>query len=286
MQTNGTVVKLVLFDLDGTIYLGDKLLPGVKKLLRRLRGAQIDYGFMTNNSSRSPEQYLRKLRRLGLTVTSRNIITSAQASCLMLRDLELGPEIFILGTRQFRNYLARQGYRHRTEKATAVLVGFDMELNHRDLTTATRLVLNGLPLVASHTDVLCPSPDGPLPDAGMFLAAIKKATATNPCAVAGKPHRWIVQVVCERFQVKPRDILIVGDRLETDIRMAHKYRMKSVLVTSGVTTRSQVRKSRYRPDLIVDSLGQLADEYWLAKLGWMAQQRPRSGPKYTGRLGN
>jgi len=252
-------LKLILFDLDGTIYLGDKLLPGVKPLLRRLRTAGLDYGFMTNNSSRSPRQYLQKLRRLGLDVTPPNIITSAEATCLMLADLNLGPDIFILGTTAFRKYLASQGYCHQEKHPDAVLVGFDLQLTHKNLTTATRLVLDGVPLLASHTDVLCPSPAGPLPDAGMILAALKKATGLAPKHIAGKPHRWIVKLACRNFNAKPSQTLIVGDRLETDIRMAHMHKMRSVLVTTGVTKAAAVAKSPYKPDLVLNSVAQLTD---------------------------
>lgn len=262
-------VKLVLFDLDGTIYLGGRLLPGVKKLLRKISRVGLNYAFMTNNSSVNPDNYLEKLKKLGLAATPKNIITSCEATCLMLGDLGLGPKIFVLGTRRFREYLARNGYYHEEDHPSAVLVGFDLELTYEKLTRATRLVADGVPLVASHPDAVCPSADGPLPDAGMLLGAIKAGTGAVPRAVAGKPNRWIVAVARKHFNIKAGEIVIVGDRLQTDMRMARKFRMKSVLVLSGVTRAWEVKKSRIKPDVVVGSVSELTNKYWFGKLGWL-----------------
>lgn len=261
--------KLILFDLDGTLYIGGKLLPGVRKLLRKLSRTGIDYGFVTNNSSVAPSDHLLKLRKLGLDAEPKNVITSSEATCLMLQDLQLGPEIFVLGTRRFEKYLAGRGYRHNQLNPSAVLVGFDLELTYEKLTLATRLILKGLPLVASHPDVFCPSPDGPLPDAGMLLAAIKAATGVRPKAIAGKPNRWIVKVAREHFNVKSGEIVVVGDRLATDMQMARKHKMKSVLVMSGVSSRQDLKRSKYKPDLVVSSVARLTDKFWFGKLGWI-----------------
>jgi len=261
--------KLILFDLDGTLYIGGKLLPGVKKLLRRLSKANIDYGFMTNNTSIAPADYLLKLQKLGLYAVPENLITSEEATCLMLQDLKLGPEIFVLGTKRFKKYLAAQGYHHNHTNPDAILVGFDLELTYEKLTTATRLITKGVKLVASHPDVVCPSSDGPLPNAGMLLAAIKAATAVNPVAIAGKPNRWIVKVAKQHFNIKSSEIVIVGDRLATDMRMARRYKMKSVLVLSGVTKAADIKKSRYKPDIVVSSVAQLVDKCWFGRLGWI-----------------
>ena len=259
-------VKLVLFDLDGTLYIGDRLFPGAKRALRKLHGAGIDYAFMTNNSSISPSDYLLKLKNFGVNTDIKNIITSSEATCLMLDNMQLGSDIFIFGTKSFREYLRSHGYQHTETNPGAVLVGFDLELTYEKLIKATRFVANGVPLVSSHPDAVCPSPDGPIPDAGMLLAAIKAGTGVKPKAIAGKPYRWIVKVAQQHFDVKLSEIVIVGDRLETDIRMGQKYRMKTVLVLSGVTKASEVKKSRFKPDIVIPSVAQIADNNWLDKL--------------------
>ena len=248
-------VKLVLFDLDGTVYLSGKLIPGAKRFLSRLRRDGVSYGFMTNNSSVCPSGYLRKLRGIGLDVGRENIITSAEASVLMLDDFGVGQNIFVLGTKAFKRYLSSCGYYHNCDEAEAVLVGFDMELRYESLCEAVRLIARGVDYYASHPDVVCPSSSGPLPDAGALLAALRVSTGAKPKAIAGKPNRWIVKLACNRFGVKPKNIMIVGDRLQTDIRMANRFGMRSALVLSGVTSRSELNASRYKPDIVVESIG-------------------------------
>ncbi len=248
-------VKLVLFDLDGTIYISGKLIPGAKRFLRHLKSTGIEYGFMTNNSSIGPIHYLHKLQSLGLDVSPKNIITSAEAATIMLNDFNISGDIFILGTKSLKKYLSERGYFHRPKKAKAVLIGFDTELKYEDLRDAVRLITAGIPYFATHPDVICPSADGPLPDAGAILSAIKTATGIKPKAIAGKPNRWIVKLACRNFSVKTQNIMIIGDRLQTDIRMANRYKMKSALILSGVTDKKHLQTSKYKPDLIVNSIG-------------------------------
>lgn len=269
MRAEKMTAKLVLFDLDGTLYLGQKLFPGIKGLLKKILNAGLEYGYMTNNTSIDPAEYLRKLHKLGLNAQPKNIITSAEATCLMLNDLQLGPDIFVLGTKSFKKYLASKGYHHNEISPTAVLVGFDLELTYKKFTQATRFIAKGLPLVASHSDLVCPSPDGPLPDAGMLLAAIEAGTGVKPKAIAGKPNLWIVKIAKQHFNVHSSEIILVGDRLKTDIRMANKYKMRSVLVLSGVTKAADIKSSRYKPDIVVSSVAELVDKYWFGKIGWI-----------------
>lgn len=259
---NTPTIKLVIFDLDGTVYLGGKLIPGAKRFLKKLDAAGIDYAFMTNNSSIAPGQYRTKLRNLGLRVTPNNVLTSCQATCLMLTELNLGPEIFLLGTKKFQNYLAKQGYTHTDRDPKAVIIGFDKELTFEKFTTAIRLVDKGVPLLASHPDVLCPSPDGPLVDAGCILAAIKAATNVTPIAIAGKPHRWIIKLARQNFNVKPSQIAVVGDRLQTDMKMAKRYKMHSILTLTGVTKQHHLKASSIKPDLVVKSIAELTEKFW------------------------
>lgn len=260
------MTKLILFDLDGTLYLGGKLIKGVRPLFKRLQKNNIPYAFMTNNSSIGPADYLKKLKALNLPATRKNILTSCEATDLMLKDLNLGPKIYVLGTKKFIKYLESVGYEHTNKKPSAVLVGFDKELTFDKLTTATRFVHLGVPLVASHPDLECPSPDGPLSDAGMLLAAIYSSTGVKPKAIAGKPNRWIVKLARQKFGVKNTEIAIVGDRMATDIKMAHKFKMKGILTLSGVTKRSDIKRFPHRPDMIINSVDDLKDDKIFAKL--------------------
>ena len=262
-------VKCVLFDLDGTLYLGGKKLPGASELLQSLKDNNLNFGFMTNNSSIAPPQYLEKLLKLGFDAKSENIITSAQATLLMLDELKLGSNYYILATTAFREYLAQNGYNHDEDNPAAVLLGFDQEFDYHRFTAATRCLDRGLPLLASHPDVVCPTPDGPLPDAGAILAAFKAATGVTPLAIAGKPNKWIVELACRNFNCTPAEIIVIGDRLATDIRTGCEHNMRTVCVLSGVTKRQDIPDSPWRPALVVDSVADLVDMKLFAQQGWL-----------------
>ncbi len=253
--------RVVLFDLDGTLYLGGKLLPGARALLSKMQSVGIEHGYMTNNSSIAPCQYVKKLDKLGLPAEPSRIITSCEATVRMLDHLALGRGLFVVGTTFFRDYIEDNGYHHTEDNPSAVLIGFDLELTHRRLMVATRLVAAGVPLLASHPDVVCPSPDGPIPDAGMILAAIKAGTGVTPVDIAGKPSRWMLEVASQHFGVGLEDITIVGDRLETDMRMGCEHGLKTVLVLSGVTRSDSLGRSPFQPDLVVDSVADLLENH-------------------------
>jgi len=255
--------KLILFDLDGTLYLSGVLYPGVRELIEKLSHSCLQYGFLTNNSMIGPDDYYRKLKDLGLILTPHNVVTSCEASCLMLEGMNLGPDIYILGTQKFRAFLESQGYRHTVDQPSALLIGFDTELTYQKLTEAARLVLAGVPIVASHPDTICP---GDLPDAGLLLEyfkAVKPGTIIQ--AIAGKPHHWLVELLEQRFQVKRNEIIMVGDRVQTDMRFAANFGMRSVLVLNG---QPQPELGDIQPDAIVPNIAQLLDEFWPENLGW------------------
>ncbi len=259
MLTDTHHIKLVLFDLDGTIYLSGRLIPGAGEFLQKLKNLGIQYGFMTNNSSIGPEDYLQKLIKLQIGADSGNIVTSAEASSLMLREFGIESRIFLLGTMALKKYFAGMGIEHTAANPEAVLVGFDTEMEYDSFRDAVRLIIGGTPYFATHPDILCPSSDGPLPDAGTFLSAIKTATGVKPKDIAGKPNRWIVKLAREKFGVKSNEILLVGDRLETDIKMANKYNMHSALVLSGVTNKIDLKTSKTNPDIVADSIADLIE---------------------------
>jgi HAD superfamily hydrolase (TIGR01450 family) len=263
------IPKLVLFDLDGTLYVSGTLIKGAGELLNKMSDSGIRYGFMTNNSSVNPDDYLEKLCRIGLPAVPQNIITSCQATILMLQEWEVGQNLYIVGTERFKKYLAEHHYFHDDQKPSAVLVGFDLELTFEKLTRAVRFLTNGVPLFASHPDVVCPSSAGPIPDAGMVLAALLAGSGVYPKAVAGKPNKWILQVAQQQFHIDLEDTVIVGDRLVTDISMANQFGMRSALVLSGVSKRSDLEKSDCKPTIVVSSVEQLINSYWFNHPVWI-----------------
>ena len=255
--------KLMLFDLDGTLYLDGVPYPGAIELIEKLRHSDIEYCFLTNNSSISPPDYCEKLRRIGFPLDPRNVLSSCEAAVYMLRKLHVGPELYLLGTERFRRWMEGQGLIHTLDKAQALLVAFDKELDYKKLLEATSLVLAGKPIYATHPDPVCPPG---LPDAGMLLAYFQAAKpGTIIQAIAGKPHRWLCDVLQERFGVPPESMVMVGDRVGTDMRFAQNCGMRSMMTLNGVP---MPVLGDVRPTVIVPHVRQLLDEFWPRNLGW------------------
>ncbi len=255
--------KIILFDLDGTLYLDGVPYPGAIELIEKLRDSDLEYCFVTNNSSIAPPDYCEKLRKIGFPLEPRNVMSSCEAAELMLKTLGIGPEIYIMGTQKLRTWLEGRGFVHTFDKAKAVLMGFDRELTFTKLNEATRLVLNDVPVYATHPDYVCP-PD--LPDVGMLMEAIKAAKpGTIIHGIAGKPHRWLAKCLEQRFGVPASQMVMVGDRINTDMRFAHNNGMRSMLVLNGAP---MPLLEEFEPTVVVPNIAQLMDEFWPHNLGW------------------
>lgn len=257
--------KLLLFDLDGTLYLDGAPYPGAVDLIRQIAAsADLQYCFVTNNDSIAPPDYCEKLRRIGFPVEPHNMLVSCQAAVQMLRALDVGPQIYILGTDKLRQWMEGQGFQHTCERAKAVLVGFARTMTYQDFTEATALVEKGVPLYATHFDMVCPPG---LPEAGMLCTALCAARpGTIVRGIAGKPHRWFVDVIRRRFNVEPEEMVMIGDLIATDISFAWNNGLRSMLVLNGRPVPEMPNGKR--PDAIVPHIAQMRDEFWPRNLGW------------------
>lgn len=256
--------KLVLFDLDGTLYLDGAPFPGARELLRKFADSDLEYCFVTNNDSLSPADYCERLQRIGFPVEPQRMLVSCEAAVEMLRTLKVPREIYILGTEKLRQWMAGQGYTHTFDEAKAVLVGFDRELSFAKLTEATMLVKRGLPLYATHADMVCPPG---LPEAGMLLAALQAAQpGVTVRGIGGKPHRWFVEVLRRRFHVEPEEMVMVGDLLATDISFGWNNGLRTMLILNGKPLPEM--PPHRKPDAVVPRIAQMQDEFWPRNLGW------------------
>lgn len=259
----GARAKLILFDLDGTLYLDGVPYPGAVELVEKLQASDMEYCFLTNNSSLPPCDHCERLRRIGFTLTPRNVVTSADGTVDMLRAYGIGSRIYILGTRRFRAWMEGEGYVHSPDSPQALLVAFDKELTYEKLTEATRLVLQGVPVFATHPDYVCPPG---FPDVGMLLDFFKAARPGVVIeAIAGKPHRWLCKVLERRFKVTPQEMVMVGDRIATDIAFACNNQMRSILVRNGEPM-PPIRD--VVPTVVAPRIDQMLDEFWPKNLGW------------------
>jgi HAD superfamily hydrolase (TIGR01457 family) len=254
-------IQTYLLDLDGTVYLGDKLFPWTLPFFDRLRALGKDYIFVTNNSSRSADYYVTKLTRMGVPVRPEQVFTSGEATRYYLKKHFRARDIYLLGTPDLEEEFGRAGFHLTHVNPGAVVLGFDQTLTYEKLRIACALIRQGVPFIATHPDLNCPTPEGPIPDCGAMLAAITAATGVQ-AKIIGKPSPEMVAALCAKFGLEDQKIAMVGDRLYTDIALGQEAGITTILVLSGETQPDDLRDSSYRPDLVATNLGELTS--WLS----------------------
>lgn len=249
-------VRCFLLDMDGTFYLGDKLIEGSLEFIDSVRASGRDFLFLTNNSSRSADHYVCKLGRLGLEVTPDKVLTSGQATAARCSALYPGKRAFVLGNEFLVRELQEGGVIVDQQQPDYVIIGYDTTLDYPKMQKVCDLVRAGLPYVATHPDFNCPTETGFAPDIGAIIAFIEASAGRRPDLIVGKPHRGIVDAALERTGLAPGALAMVGDRLYTDIQTGLDHGMLSILVLSGETTPEMAEASPIKPHLC---FGQLAD---------------------------
>lgn len=262
------MLKAIIFDLDGTLYLGDHTLPGAPSVVSWARTQGYRLRFMTNNPRKTPAAYGKKLQRLGFDARRSEIITSTQlmVSYLDQAHPSRSETIFVVGEKVLRDAIQHAGYMLTTQgDAQIVIVGFDTTLTYHKLTIAYRALLQGAAFYATNPDMVCPTPDGGLPDAGTTLAALEAATKRSVQVVAGKPSSLLAQYLIQSLGVSSEECLVVGDRIDTDVRLGKDAGMKTCLVETGVTGTDPI-PAQYQPDGRIRSVADLPQwiEQWPA----------------------
>ena len=249
-------VRCFLLDMDGTFYLGGKLIDGSLAFIDRVLATGRDFMFLTNNSSHNAEFYVKKLAGMGLAIDRRRVMTSGEATCEQLKALYPGKRVFLLGNAFLRAEFDEAGIAVDDAHPDMVVIGFDTTLTYDSLWRACDLVRAGLPYVATHPDFNCPTETGFMPDIGAIMAFIEASTGRRPDLVVGKPNTGIVEAVLRRTGLAPNALAMVGDRLYTDIETGLRSGMLSILVMSGETTEAMLAQSPTKPDL---KFGRLSD---------------------------
>ncbi|MBN2582070.1 MAG: HAD-IIA family hydrolase [Planctomycetes bacterium] len=251
-------IKAFLLDLDGTLYLGNRLFEWTPPFLATLRELGLRRIFMTNNSSRNAASYTEKLRRLGVDAEPEEIITSGQSAALYLSEQPEIRTVYVLGTEALADDVRAAGKTVVTEGADAVLVGYATNLDFENLSGAAIELQHGARFLATHPDRVCPDPRGMLPDCGAMCACLASAVGREPDHVFGKPSPWMLRLATERVGLAAREMALVGDRLYTDIQMAVTSGMPAILVLSGETTRKDLATSNVQPNLVFENVAELA----------------------------
>ncbi len=250
-------IRCFLLDMDGTFYLGDRLIDGSLDFLEALRRTGRTARFLTNNSSRSASAYVRKLERMGVPEEYRDVISSSHAAAhYCLRRFPEG-RCFLMGNPDLRRELEAMGMNIRDEHPDYVLLAFDTTLRYDRLCTACDLIRAGLPYIATHPDINCPTETGFIPDAGSFMALIEASTGRRPDVILGKPYAGIVDEALERTGFGKAELAMVGDRLYTDVATGVNHGLTGILVLSGEATLADLEASDVKPDLVFPRLSSM-----------------------------
>lgn len=253
-------IDAVFLDLDGTIYLGGELIEGALDFLKRCDERGVKRYFLSNNSSRSVKQYVKKLHGFGIPATEEDVLLSTHDLLSWLASHSI-TKTWLIGTEGMREMLEEKGIETRSENPQYVVLGYDTEIDYEKIAQGSIHLHKGVPLVASHPDMVCPSPDGGLPDVGAYLAMLKVTTGVDPVHITGKPNAGMILHKIEALGLDPARCAMVGDRLYTDLAMASRAKCVGVLVLSGEATMEDVGQlpegAEQQPTVIVKSVDEL-----------------------------
>lgn len=248
-----------IFDLDGTVYLGDHLLPTAGDTITALRARGSRTVFISNNPTHSRADYAKKLTRLGLLTSEVDIVNSTTVMVTFLRQHLPYARLFVIGEAPLINELQTAGFELTEEacKVDAVIASFDRTFVYRKLQIAFDAIRSGARFFATNSDRYCPVPGGGEPDAAAIIAAIEACTNAHVEVVVGKPSIHMLTAVRSLVNLPLEDCLVIGDRLETDIRMGLEAEMDSALTLTGATRAEALTDSPIQPTYVLNQLGDL-----------------------------
>lgn len=256
-------VKLYLFDMDGTLYLGNKLYDFTLELLQKIQDSGCKYLFMTNNSSKSVKDYIRKLASMGIAAIEDDFMTSSQATAYYLQKYHAGQTLYVCGTDSLKRELADAGFdvTEDVERTDCIVMGFDTELTFQKLHDVSYLLLTRpeIPYIATNPDLVCPTEFGSVPDCGSVCGMIYNATGKKPIVI-GKPSALMPQLAMERLGYNRDETCVVGDRIYTDIKSGLNAGVMTVLVLSGETTPEILAESQDKPHVVLQNAGEILSE--------------------------
>lgn len=247
-------MKAFLLDIDGTTLLGPDALPGAPEFIAALRATGRRHLWITNNTSRSRDGWRRRLEAAGFDPLPEEIYTAGDATIDHLCAQDPVPRVYLVGTQELAEDFRAAGIPLSDGDAQMVVLGYDLSLDYEKIRRAALLLQRGVPFIATHPDPTCPSPEGPLPDVGSFLAMFEVACGRR-AQVIGKPEPTMIEGAMTRLGLGREDVVVVGDRLATDIRMANRAGVTSYLVLTGVTSEEDLAASEDRPSRVFASLG-------------------------------
>jgi len=251
----------LVIDMDGVLWRGDSPLPGLIDFFDFIHQRSLSFMLATNNATKTPEQYLRKLAGFGVTSVKReNILTSSLATAAYLkREYQPGSKVYVVGQDGLREAMREAGFmvlEDNSQPADIVVAGADFTLTYEKLKNAALLIRGGAHFIGTNGDLTFPSEEGLAPGAGSILAAIEAATGVKPPTV-GKPAPLMFDIALEKMGIRPEHSAMLGDRLETDILGGQRAGLKTILVETGVDNKASVEQKGIQPDAIFSGIAEL-----------------------------
>lgn len=252
--------QLFLLDQDGTLYNGNTLFKGTKKFLLDIKRSGARYVFVTNNSSKSKDDYVKKLAKFGIEVSVDDFFTSTEATILFLKEKYPGKSVYPVGTKSFIERLEKDGIRIEDHKSADIaLLAYDTELTYHKLMHISEMLLTrDVPYIATNPDFVCPIEFGSVPDCGSFIDMIEHATKKRPYVI-GKPNKDFLDLAVKKYGFKNEDAVMIGDRLYTDIQSAYNSGITSILTLEGEATLEDLRNYPIKPNYVINTISEVFD---------------------------
>ncbi len=251
--------KGFIFDLDGTVYRSDQLIPGAEGVIRLLRENKRKVIFLSNKPIQTREDYASKLTRLGIPTQPEDVINSTFIMTNYLKKIALQAKLFVVGETPFIEELKRAGFKitEEAKEIEYVVAAFDRTFDYGKLNIAFQAIKLGAHFVATNPDRTCPVEGGEIPDCAGMIAAIEAVTGKKVEVIVGKPSPLMIQTVLNVLGLRPEDCILIGDRLETDIKMGKDSRIATGIVLTGVTDEETLKESKHtalQPDFVFQSI--------------------------------
>jgi len=266
--TNLKKKGVFLFDMDGTLYIDKKLIPGAVEFIHLLKRNGCKRFFFTNNSSKTREEYYHKLKGFGISTSEEEIITSNRLTATYLLEHYPKARIMYMGNFETAKEIKDFGLniippyeRYLDKRVDVAVMAYDTGINYEKIKVFSHFLKQNIPFIVTHPDINCPSKIGLIPDVGSFIAMFERSTGRKPDLVLGKPSTAVLDFVFQEYGINKSEAVFIGDRLYTDIKMACDSNISSILVLSGESRLEDLENYDYSPDLTVDSLFDLYKLY-------------------------
>ncbi len=248
--------KGFICDMDGVIYHGNRLLPGVKEFIQWLQAENKNFLFLTNSSERAPRELKDKLFRMGMDIPKEKFYTSALATAMFLSNQKTKGSAFVIGEAGLYNALYNVGYTMNNIDPDYVVVGETRSYSYEKIEHAINLVIKGAKLIGTNPDITGPGENGILPATKAFISPIELATGKNAYYV-GKPNPLMMRNALKKLQCRREEAIIIGDRMDTDIIAGIESEIDTILVLSGISSKETIGQFPYRPHHVLDGVGDI-----------------------------